>query len=186
MARQITKLQAVNIMLGYIGNAPVNSLNSTGRLGEQALSILEITKSEILQNVWWFNTNKVTLTPDLIGNIYIPDNTIDVLPVDTSADFQIIGNKLFNLNTNDFIFDNEIEVEIIFDLEWDELLFMVQNYITLSAAKVFYSQRFPKNQIPNILNEKIYNIEIDVERTNFNTAKYTLANNPDITNIINK
>lgn len=185
MAKNITKLQAINIMLGYIGNASINNLQNSGRLGEQALSILELNKTDILQNNWWFNSNTVTLEKDVNNEIYIPNNVIDIIPTSDESTFQQIGNKLFNLSNNSFEFDSNLEVNVIYDLDWDDIPFVMQNYITLGAVKDFFIQRFPKNQIPSHIVEKFYKAENDVERINFNNYSFNLRSNSDITNIIN-
>lgn len=181
MAKQLTELQAVNLMLGFIGNAPINSLDSAGRIGEQAQSVLETNKSNELQREWWFNTNDVTLSPDIDGKIFTPNNAIEV----TGTGIQVLGDKIYNVESDSFIFTAEITVQVVQDLKWTELPYAMQYYITMASTRDIYSMRFPKNNVPRHIEEKFFKAESDVTRMDLNSANYNFGDNSDLTDIIN-
>ena len=80
MATLTTKLEAVNSMLGHIGEAPVNTISNATALpisASVAVSVLDETSREVQLQGWHFNTEvDVELTPDGDGNITIPDNAV--------------------------------------------------------------------------------------------------------------
>jgi hypothetical protein len=169
-------------MLGFIGNAPINSLSSAGRIGENAQAILITNKSNELQREWWFNTNNVTLSPDIDGNIYVPENAIEVI----GSDIQVLGDQIFSITNESFTFDASIDVQVVSDLDWNDLPFVMQYYVAIVSTRDLYATRFPKNNIPNHLQEKFIRAESDVTRMDLNSAKYNFGENKDIVDIINK
>ena len=74
-----TKLEAVNVMLTSIGEAPVNSLISGLEDAELAETILESVNKETQSKGWIFNTDlKVTLSPNTDNQIVLPTNYLRV------------------------------------------------------------------------------------------------------------
>ena len=74
-----TQLQAVNTMLGYIGEAPVNTLNSGLQEAEVAAILLDNVSREVQSACWSFNTDlRYTLTPNTAKEIVLPSNTLVV------------------------------------------------------------------------------------------------------------
>lgn len=175
MAKQLSKLSAVNLMLGWVGNSPVNSLNSAGRLGEQAESLLD-TKTEFeQQRRWWFNVLTETLSPDINGEIALPENALEVDPKNKYDNlFSMLDNKLFNKTTNSFIFENDVEVDVLYSFAFEDLPYAFQYYITMSSAKDLYGFRYPSKQIPQQLQANFIHALSEVNKQNLVTAQYNM------------
>ena len=137
-----TELEAINIMLSAIGEAPINSL--TGTLPVDA-KIAQSTLNEINKKVqmegWSFNTEiDVTLTRDGSNQISLP---IDALRVDpnihqhTTVDAIQRGLKLYDRLNNKFEFDEDLICTVVYLRDFDEIPEPARYYMTIKAARVF-------------------------------------------------
>ncbi len=137
-----TELEAINIMLSAIGEAPINTL--TGTLPVDA-KIAQTTLNEINKKVqmegWSFNTEiDVTLTRDGSNHISLP---IDALKVDpnihqhTTVDAIQRGLKLYDRLNNKFEFDEDLICTVVYLREFNEIPEPARYYMTIKAARVF-------------------------------------------------
>jgi hypothetical protein len=139
-----SKLQAVNQMLSFIGEAPVNSLEDAGGVGDVSLAerTLDEVTVEVLSQGWHFNTNyDVVHKPDANKQIVLSDT---VLRIDTKVgvygnmDVSLRGNKLYNRADNSYEFDeSEIKTTEVMSLPWEDLPEAARRYITLRSARLF-------------------------------------------------
>jgi hypothetical protein len=140
-----TELDAVNVMLGTIGESPINSLDAATGVVDAvtARSILAEVSVQVQEEGWHFNTDfEFTLTPASDGNIYVPGNAIEV---DTSAysrdyDVAIRGNRLYDRNGKTYTFTESLKADITTLLEFNELPQAARHYITVRAARVFQNR----------------------------------------------
>ena len=138
-----TELEAINIMLAAIGEAPVNSLTGQVpvdvRLAQSTLT--EINK-EVQSEGWSFNTEidvtlprdqttkQITLSTDILridANIH-QHPTID--PIQR-------GLKLYDRLNNKFEFDEDLICTVIYLRTFEEIPEPARRYITIKAARVF-------------------------------------------------
>jgi|TARA_B100000282_G_scaffold213132_1_gene157403 hypothetical protein len=137
-----TELEAINIMLAAIGEAPVNKL--TGSLPVD-VKIAQSTLVEINKSVqgegWSFNTEiDVTFSPNSSKQIVLPT---DVLRIDANIhqnpDVDPIqrGLKLYDRLNNTFQFDDDLICTVVYFRDFDEIPEQARNYITIRAARIF-------------------------------------------------
>ena len=137
-----TELEAINIMLAAIGEAPVNTL--TGSLPVD-VKIAQSTLVEINKSVqaegWSFNTEiDVTLTPNASKEIVLP---VNVLRVDANIhqhpDIDPIqrGLKLYDRLKNTFEFDEDLICTVVYFRDFDETPEQARSYINIRAARIF-------------------------------------------------
>jgi hypothetical protein len=137
-----TELEAINIMLAAIGEAPVNTL--TGSLPVD-VKIAQSTLVEINKSVqaegWSFNTEiDVTLTRNASKQIILP---VDVLRVDANIhqhpDIDPIqrGLKLYDRLKNTFEFDEDLICTVVYFRDFDEIPEQARSYINIRAARIF-------------------------------------------------
>ena len=137
-----TELEAINIMLAAIGEAPVNTL--TGSLPVD-VKIAQSTLVEINKSVqaegWSFNTEiDVTLTRNASKQIVLP---VDVLRVDANIhqhpDIDPIqrGLKLYDRLKNTFEFDEDLICTVVYFRDFDEIPEQARSYINIRAARIF-------------------------------------------------
>ncbi len=137
-----TELEAINIMLAAIGEAPVNTL--TGSLPVD-VKIAQSTLVEINKSVqaegWSFNTEiDVTLTRNASKEIVLP---VNVLRVDANIhqhpDIDPIqrGLKLYDRLKNTFEFDEDLICTVVYFRDFDEIPEQARSYINIRAARIF-------------------------------------------------
>ena len=138
-----TELEAINIMLAAIGEAPVNSL--TGQVPVDvrlAQSTLTEVNKEVQSEGWSFNTEidvtlardqttkQITLSTDILridANIH-QHPTID--PIQR-------GLKLYDRLNNRYEFDEDLICTVVYFRPFIELTEPARSYINIKAARVF-------------------------------------------------
>jgi hypothetical protein len=134
----ITELQAVNLMRGSIGKAPVSTLNASNPDIIAARSRLAQTVIETQTQSWWFNTeNTVTLVPNSAKEIRIPSLALEVRPSDPFAYLTTRGSRLYDPTHNTYLFNTSVVVDMLIALPFEELPYVVANYIQYDAARKF-------------------------------------------------
>ena len=137
-----TELEAINIMLAAIGEAPVNSL--TGLLPVDARTaqntLTEINK-EVQSEGWSFNTEiDVTLTRDGSNQISLPANVLRVdanIHQHPTIDPIQRGLKLYDRQNNKYEFDEDLICTVVYFRDFNEITEQARRYINIKAARVF-------------------------------------------------
>ncbi len=139
-----SELDAVNVMLGTIGESPINSLDAATGVVDAvtARAILSEVSVQVQEEGWHFNTEyEFILTPSLdTKEIYIPANTIEVDASEydrNNIDVAIRGNRLYDRKNKTFQFQQDIKADLTILLEFNELPQAARHYITVRAARVF-------------------------------------------------
>tara|TARA_R100000808_G_scaffold6733_2_gene19782 strand:- start:568 stop:1200 length:633 start_codon:yes stop_codon:yes gene_type:complete len=137
-----TKLDAINSMLIGIGEAPVNTLNSGLQEAEVAAILLDNISREVQSQGWSFNTDiRYKLTPDSSKIITLPSHTLQVdttkIKRDYNTDVIERNGKLYDRTKNTFEFDDDVEVDIVFLFDFNEIPEVARRYITLRAGRKF-------------------------------------------------
>lgn len=156
MATLTSKLDAVNIMLGYITEAPVNSIASTVALPPSAAlakGVLDEVSREVQQEGWHFNTAQdYTLEVNAANKLVLPDNVLQVDTVDPSYDVVQRGTTLFDRkNYTDTFTEDELKVNITFLLEYEELPEQARRYIALKASRMFANRLVGSREIEALI-----------------------------------
>lgn len=140
-----TKIQAVNIMLASIGEAPVSSLDDP-TLGDVSIaeSILDETSVEIQTKGLHCNTEiNYPLTANTNGEIEVPANVLSIDSSGTSTITDVVqrGTRLYNRTDRSFTtFTGDLIVTMALLLEFNELPQHVKRYITVKAARRFQNR----------------------------------------------
>ena len=140
-----TKIQAVNIMLASIGEAPVSSLDDP-TLGDVSIaeSILDETSVEIQTKGLHCNTEiNYPLTANTDGEIEVPANVLSIDSSGTSTITDVVqrGTRLYNRTDRSFTtFTGDLIVTMALLLEFNELPQHVKRYITVKAARRFQNR----------------------------------------------
>jgi hypothetical protein len=141
MPNLTSKLEAVNSMLGHIGESPVNSISNTNALpvsAATAISALDEISRAVQSEGWQFNTEvNVSLSPAGDGTITLSEDILELDPIDTSIDVVQRGLSLFDRSNNTTVFTKDLKVNQTRLLDWDSLPEPARRYITLRASRVF-------------------------------------------------
>lgn len=136
-----TELEAVNLMLSVIGEAPVNSVDTSGLADAvTAYNILNFCSREVQLVGWHWNTEpNFPIPPDQNGYLSLPANTLRVDTDGASQGSDLIqrGTRLYDRVNHSYVFDKAVTVEIVLLLPFDELPEAARSYITIRAARQF-------------------------------------------------
>lgn len=137
-----TKLEAINIMLSCIGQAPLNTLEGTkSYFTVSAENTLDAEVKRIQLEGWYFNTEKLyRLQPDKNNIIKVPDDLIEI----RCSNFRYVvrKKKVYDLWHHTFEIKNPITVEAVFRLNFEDMPEVAQTYAYMSAAYKFVKREF--------------------------------------------
>lgn len=143
-----TILDAINVMLKGIGEAPaVSLLEGGGSVDvESAHGTLMETSREVQSHGWHFNTDTALLLSreESTNFIRLPQNTLRLDEVRDSAtalarglDVVQRGLRLYDRTEHSYVFDRDVYVDIVTLLPFEDLPQYARTYITVKAARKF-------------------------------------------------
>jgi hypothetical protein len=148
-----TELEAVNAMLAIIGESAINTIDDAQPLppdAEMALFLLRLVAREVQSLGWFFNTEiEYPLTRAGDGTITCPANTLRcaVKKRYQSKNVTTRGLKLYDRDNHTFVFTDDIKVELVLLLSWDDLPEAARNYIYIRAARRFQASALGSQQL---------------------------------------
>lgn len=173
-----SKLEAVNSMLGHIGESPVNSISDTNALpisAATAISVLDEVSRSVQAEGWHFNTElKVTLSPVGDGTITLSDDILEVDTIDTSIDIAQRGLSLFDRSNNTSVFSKDLEVNLTRLLDFTSIPEAARRYITLRASRVFQGRMVGSRELEALIARDEYNARADLMDTEGNNSDRTI------------
>lgn len=138
-----TELEAVNIMLGAIGESPVSSLSADASMVDVAIArqVLRETATEVQGEGWHFNTEKNwPMVPTLdTKEIPIPANCIqiDSTGPDVERDVVARGPRLYDRDNRSYQFAGTMTVDMVILLPFESMPQACRYYVAVRAARVF-------------------------------------------------
>ena len=178
-----SKLEAVNSMLGHIGESPVNSISDTNALpvsAATAVSVLDEISRAVQAEGWHFNTElKVTLTPASDNTITLGSDIIEVDAIDTTIDIVQRGLSLFDRSNNSTTFSSNLEVNLTRLLDFTSLPEVARRYITLRASRVFQGRMVGSRELEALIARDEYNARADLMDADGRTSDKTIFDNFD-------
>ena len=128
----MTELDAVNQCLATIGEAAVSTLEdvSYNYDAARALQTLRSITTRVLDEGWWFNSQSLTVTPDINGKLPIPP---EVLKIEGST-YVKEGHYAIPFPDRSQTFTQPVTMDVCLDKSFDLLPFAAQDYITITAA----------------------------------------------------
>ena len=179
-----TKLEAVNVMLTSIGEAPVNSLISGLEDAELAETILDNVNKETQSKGWIFNTDlKVTLPLNTDNQIVLPNN---YLRVDTrttlrsnTKDIVERGRKLYDRIANSYTFTSGVQVDAVVLLDFTDIPEVARRYITIRSARIFQDRVLSSPNIHGFQMQDEQQAYIELQDYQAETADFNIFDNYD-------
>lgn len=173
----LTELDAVNIMLSVIGEAPVNSLEVSG-LSDVAVakSILMESSRAVQELGWHFNTEEnYELAADGDGSVALPANLlrVDVSPGE-GLDLVQRGNRLYDRENHTFNIGRNVKCTIVIGLPFQELPSAARYYITVKAARMFQKRILGSELIERFTQEDETRAFLALRDSDTDVADYNL------------
>lgn len=137
----MTELDAINIMLATVGEAPVSDIDTNNpEVGLAYITLRQVLR-EVCSEGWDFNfDHSYPLTPETNGEIPIPDNAIRLTvsrAYDAWAETTIREGKLYNKREYTSIFNGTVYVDVKWLIDFEDLPSPFQDYVAQRAARVF-------------------------------------------------
>jgi hypothetical protein len=174
-----TELDAINIILSTIGEAPVNSLSGVlpGDVAVARNTLREVTREVQLMG-WHFNTEEdfpLPLRPD--GEIAIPAKVAAVYPPegDLGLDVTIRGDRLYDRTNHTFTFTGPQKLTVKLLLPFDDLPEAFKWFITVRAARQFQSRTVGSGELHGFTSENEAQARVVAEREDMLQARPSLA-----------
>ena len=178
-----SKLEAVNSMLGHIGESPVNSISNTNALpvsAATAISALDEISRSVQSEGWQFNTEvNVTLSPAGDGSITLSEDILELDPIDTSIDVVQRGLSLFDRSNNTQAFTKALKVNQTRLLDWESLPEPARRYITLQASRVFQGRVVGSRELEALIARDEYKAYAALTEFDSGSADRTIFDNYD-------
>ena len=182
-----TELEAVNVILSTIGEAPLNSLSGSLPVdGTVAKNVLSEISREVQSSGWHFNTHyKSTLTRDTNNNIPVATNVVRVEldpNLESKGDYDLVqrDGKLFNLAKNTDVFDKDFEnVTQVLLLPFNEIPEQAKRYITIRSARVFHDRTLGANTLHKFSQEDEKQALSNLRNAEMRTGDYTIFDTPE-------
>lgn len=137
-AGSVTELDIINTMIATTGTAPLTGNSTRHPLYLKAKNTLSRVSREVQNMRLWYNTSKVTLSPNSEGFIIVPQNITRVDPLDNNSTLVRRGRRLFDTSEQTYVFDSPVVCEIVQMLPINELPTSVATYIQYYARHEYY------------------------------------------------
>jgi hypothetical protein len=148
----MSELDAVNKILAVAGDSPVQTLGDNYIQSNLARQVLTRASRKVQSNGWWFNEEEgVILVPAISGFITLGTNVISAVANDDAGSVIQRGNRLYDRRDRTYTFTQNLSVDIILALEWDELPQVAREYISDVACTQYNNDFFGAQEIRSTL-----------------------------------
>ena len=182
----MTELEAVNVLLTTIGEAPVNTLtgNQVTDVTVAKQVLLEISREVQAQGWHWNTENGVKLSPDNNKNILIPADTARI----DAQDYNVVirESKLYDLNARTYEFNGVIKVDIIYFQDFAVLPDVAKRYITARAARIYSDRLLNSETIHKMALRDEQAAHVDLRQFEGETADYNMMDSYSVARVMNR
>lgn len=186
-----SELDAVNTILGVIGEAPVNSLEISGLASvDVARQILHDVSREIQGQDWEFNSEAEYVLPLTIdGYIQVPPN---ILKIDVTDQWILKylpvqrGTRLYDRKNHTYVFPEVLSFDVVWFLPFEELPEQLRRYVTIRAARVFQRRMLNSDQVNAITEEEEQRARAEALAADASVADYNMAENYDVFRVMDR
>ena len=154
--QDLTELDAVNSVLGAIGQSPVTTLDFANPETSFVYNLIQECSRDIQDEGWVFNREEnYPLQPTTANEIHIPANVLrmDVSENDVFRFTDVIkrDGKLYDKLTHSYTFTKTMYFDIVWFFTLTDLPSVFQRYITNSAARRAATQLIDNAQLAQLL-----------------------------------
>lgn len=182
----MTELEAVNVLLTTIGEAPVNTLtgNQVTDVTVAKQVLLEVSREVQSQGWHWNSEHGVTLAPDNNKHILIPADTARI----DARDYNVVvrEGKLFDLNKRTYQFSGTIKCDIVYFQDFDVLPEVAKRYITARASRIYSDRLLNSETIHSMTMRDEQKALVDLKDYEGDTADYTMMDSYSVARVLNR
>ena len=191
--KRMSELDAVNMMLMTIGEYKVNDLTNLAGRSDAAIAkdILNNTSRAVQSKGWTFNMDfDVVKKPD--SNSQIPLGN-SVLRIDTtnkvrSGDSDIVerANKLYDREKNTHTFTENVTVNEVILLNFDELPEAARRFIAVRSARIFHDRVVGSGELHRFFQEDEAQAWSELLEYEGNVGDYTIFDSYDVYRVVER
>lgn len=177
----LTTLDVVNDMLGLLGERRVNSLAEPHPLIPDALAKLDTATTIVQADLWWFNVEYPTLTPQSgSGVILVPNDTAACDSLTQYPRLTVRGNRLYNLDDVTDVFTDPIRVRLHRVVPYDDCPIVARAHIAAKAKLDFQKDYDGDTTKAQILAQEIKESYTRLHAEHTRSAKANILNRPSV------
>lgn len=184
----LTELDAVNNIIGTIGESPIDTLDDLSNVDAiNALRLLREHSRREQARGWSFNiVPEYTLNPDVYTR-KIPWNN-NYLSLKGLNEEKLVrkGNYVYDLNSDQLEFDASITAEAVILMPFDELPEAMRNYIIAKACYQFQNRYFGDDSLTKISTSEIQEAWQYLQEYELDNNDYCLLDNEHIQELLSR
>jgi hypothetical protein len=188
--KMTTQLEAVNIMLACVGEAPIETLIGNFPASVQiAIDQLRDTSREVQKSGWHFNTeDDFELTRALDGTVTLPGNILDVDLTLENGQVDLVqkGLRLYDKLNHTYIFGFNPHVSMITFFDWDDLNEPTRHYIKVKAARKYQDQSPGSDLLHQFTQQNELEAYADFLASDSRNEDATIFDSEDIASIVRR
>lgn len=174
-------LSVVNDMLGLLGERQVNSISEPHPMIPNALSKLSTATTWVQADMWWFNVEYPTLTPQAgTGELLVPNDTAACDSLTQSPRLAVRGNRLYNLDDVTDVFTAPIRVRLHRIVPFDDCPVLARAYISARAKLDFQKDYDGDSMKAQILAQEVKDSYARMHAEHIRNAKANLLYKPSV------
>jgi hypothetical protein len=150
-----TELDAVNQMLGMIGELPVDTIEDSG-VSEAGIALTTLrshSKAVQYRGLHCNTEENFPLPLNSDGTITVPTNATVLSCTDGSLDVTQRGTKLYDRYAHSYTFVNTVYVDIVMLLDFEDLPEDARLYIALRAGRDFIKDQIGSDTLVKLSQE---------------------------------
>ena len=174
-----TELEAVNVILGTIGEAPLNTVeNLTLPDAILALNLLRQATREGQSRGWLFNTeHEYPLPADDNGEVTLPSNVIQFRVAESqAADLNAVwrAGKVYDRSNHTFNIGATVKANLIFSMSFEDCPEAFRWYATVRAARKFLDRSVGNAELHGFQESDERDAEENLQRSEGDTGQYNV------------
>ena len=191
--KRMSELDAVNMMLMTIGEYKVNDLTNLAGRSDAAIAkdILNNTSRAVQAKGWTFNMDfDVVKKPNQNSQIPLGNS---VLRIDTTnkvrsgtSDIVERANKLYDREKNTHIFTENVTVNEVILLNFDELPEAARRFIAVRSARIFHDRVVGSGELHRFFQEDEAQAWSELLEYEGNVGDYTIFDSYDVYRVVER
>jgi len=178
-----TELNAVNDVLGAIGQSPVTTLEFNNPEVFLVYQLLQQVLTDTLSEGWTFNTDRgIEYTPNSDQQIEIPPNILLIdgtgESVDRTTDLVNRGGFLYDKNRHSFKFDGPVKLNQTVMIGLDRLPVPFYRYVVAQASVRAASELINSTDLYKLLTQTASQLRAALLEYECNTGDYSFFGTP--------
>ncbi|WP_442108497.1 hypothetical protein [Pseudomonas sp. NUPR-001] len=180
-----TELDAVNEIIGIIGQAPLNSLEDEADIDSlNAQSILQRVSREVQSKGWSWNIETASLSPDATTQkITYRDDWIRL----EGASVVRREGYLYDLSSQTNLFTASVSVDIVRLIDFEDLPEVVRKYVTVKSSKIFQARSVGAQELDREAREELQEAYQALQEYELDFGAYNqVDSDPYLTNVMSR